>query len=122
MTAIPLALFAALFLASPVPVLAGELAPGCAAELAAVDASFEETQARLDRVTPTDKVEMCAAIRHHIEVMANGINVFQRCEPPGHDKGENLAQLAASTGDFLDINDAQGCARFDLPKIDWPKD
>ena len=24
--------------------------------------------------------------------------------------------------DFLDINDAQGCARFDLPKIDWPKD
>ena len=92
----------------------------CEADLAAVDASFEETQARLDKVTKADKVEMCAAIKHHIEVMANGINVFQRCQPPGHDKGENIAQLAASIGDFLDINDAQGCARFELPKIDWP--
>jgi hypothetical protein len=52
--------------------------------------------------------------------MANGINVFQRCMPDGHDKGENIAQLGASTGDFLDINEAQGCPEFPLPKVDLP--
>ncbi len=102
------------------PVHAAEPPATCAADLAAVEASFDETQARLEKMSQADKVELCAAIKHHIEVMANGINVFQRCQPPGHDEGENIAQLAASIGDFLDINDAQGCARFELPKIDWP--
>lgn len=90
--------------------------PTCDADLAAVDASFVETQARLNKVTSADKVEMCAAIRHHIEVMANGIAVFDRCMPDGHDKGENIAQLGASIDDFLYINRRQGCAPVTVPQ------
>lgn len=96
-------------------------APNCGADLFGVDASFEETQARLNKVKKEDHVELCAAVKHHIEVMANGINVYQRCLAPGHDKSENIAQLVASIDDFLYINENQGCARFELPKIDLPK-
>jgi hypothetical protein len=106
--------FVALIL-SALPALAAEAPAGCPAELAAVDASFVETQARLDKVTQADKVEMCAAIKHHIEVMANGIAVFDRCMENGHDKGENIAQLAASIDDFLYINERQGCAPVTVP-------
>jgi hypothetical protein len=94
--------------------------PTCSADLTAVDASFVETQARLDKVTKEDKVEMCAAIKHHIEVMAHGIAVFNRCLPDGHDKGENVAQLAASIDDFLYINDNQGCAPVTVPLPEPP--
>ena len=103
--------------ASPPP----EQQASCPAALADVDASFVETQTRLDKAGKADQAEKCAAVRHHIEVMANGINVFQRCLPAGHDKGENIAQLGASIGDFLDVSDSLGCPRFELPKIDAPQ-
>ncbi len=89
----------------------------CDADLAAVDASFAETQARLDKAASADQAEKCAAIRHHVEVMANGIAVFRRCLPEGHDRQENIGQLAGSIADFLGINDSLGC-----PPIDPPKD
>jgi hypothetical protein len=106
--------------AAIVPAHAAEFTPAatCATDMPAVDASFEETQARLAKITPDDHDELCAAVKHHVEVMANGINVFQKCQPPGHDKGENIAQLAASIGDFLDISDAQGCPQFQVPPVD----
>ncbi len=121
MSPVRLAFVAAVLALAPTA-RAAEPAPSvaaCPADLAAVDASFAETQARLTKAAVADQTEKCAAIRHHIEVMANGINVFQRCLPEGHDKGENIAQLGASVADFLDISDQQGCARFDLPKIDF---
>ncbi len=97
------------------PVHAAEPPATCAADLAAVEASFDETQARLEKMSQADKVELCAAIKHHIEVMANGIAVFGRCMEDGHDKGENIAQLAASIDDFLYINQNQGCAPVTVP-------
>ena len=121
MSPISLALFTGALTLSGLPAIAQGIAPGCDKDLAAVDASFEETQARLQKAARADQTEKCAAIRHHVEVMANGINVFQRCQPEGHDKGENIGQLGASIGDFLDISDRQGCARFELPKIDLPQ-
>jgi hypothetical protein len=114
------ALFAFVLAVQPAHAAEFTPAPNCGPDLAAVDASFEETQARLNKVTKEDHAELCAAVKHHVEVMANGINVFQRCQPPGHDKGENIAQLVASIGDFLDINDAQGCPEFEIPKVDLP--
>ena len=90
----------------------------CDADLAALEASFDETQARLNKAGDADKDEKCAAIRHHVEVMANGANVMQRCLPEGHDKGENIAQLVGSIADFLDISDSLGCPAFALPKIE----
>ncbi len=105
----------------PPPAIAAEPPATCATDLAAVDASFAETQARLDKVAQTDKVEMCAAIKHHIEVMANGIAVFDRCMEDGHDKGENIAQLAASIDDFLYINQNQGCAPVTVPPPTAPQ-
>ena len=100
------------------PTLAAPLsATTCDADLAAVEASFDETQARLEKSGTAEQAEKCAAIRHHVEVMANGANVMQRCLPDGHDKGENVAQLVGSIADFLDISDSLGCPAFDLPKI-----
>jgi hypothetical protein len=103
-----------------VPAHAAEFTPAatCAADMPAVDASFEETQARLAKVTKEDHAELCAAVEHHVAVMANGINVFQKCMRPGHDKGENIAQLVGTIADFLEINEAQGCPQFAIPEID----
>lgn len=101
------------------PAMAAEVSvAACDADLAAVDASFGETEARLEKAGGADLDEKCAAIRHHVEVMANAVNVFQRCLPDGHDKGENVAQLVGSIADFLDISDSSGCPRFDLPEIE----
>jgi hypothetical protein len=101
------------------PALAAEVSVAtCDADIAAVGASFDETQARLDKAAGADQAEQCAAIRHHVEVMANGVNVFQRCLPDDHDKGENMAQLVGSIADFLDVSDSLGCPAFDPPKID----
>ena len=90
----------------------------CEADLAAVDASFTETQARLEKAAKADQAEQCAAIRHHVEVMANGINVFQRCLTDGHDKRENIGQLVGSIADFLDINASLDCPPLDPPRIE----
>lgn len=114
-------LVAAFFAVAPLPALAVEMTPACQKDLTDVDASFEETQVRLEKAGKADQTEKCAAIKHHVEVMANGINVYLRCLPDGHDKNENLAQLAASVGDFLDINHNEGCASFPLPKLDLPE-
>ena len=83
----------------------------CDAELAAVDASFVETEARLEKAGNADQAEKCAAARHHIEVMANGVDVFLRCTPDGHDKRENIGQLMVSIADFLDISNCLGVSR-----------
>ena len=104
--------FATSALADDVP------AATCDADLAAVDASFAETQARLEKAGKADQAEQCAAVRHHVEVMANGISVFRRCLPEGHDKRENIGQLVGSIADFLDINESLGCPPLDPPKID----
>ena len=88
---------------------AQESAPGCAGELAAVEASFEETIARLDASGSAGQGEKCDAIRHHLDVMASGIEVFERCLPPGHDRDENIGQLAVSIEDFALILSRQGC-------------
>ena len=90
----------------------------CDADLAALEASFDESQARLEKSGSADQAEKCAAIRHHVEVMANGANVMQRCLREGHDKGENVAQLVGSIADLLDVSDSLGCPAFDLPKIE----
>ena len=90
----------------------------CDAALAAVDASFVETEARLEKAGNADQAEQCAAARHHIEVMANGIAVFLHCTPDGHDRRENIGHSASGIADFLDIGDFLGCPAFDLPKIE----
>ncbi|MEJ0013529.1 MAG: hypothetical protein WDM94_13090 [Bauldia sp.] len=117
----PLSLAIVIAVLAAVPAHAAEPLATCPADLAAVDASFAETQARLDKVTQADKVELCAAIKHHIEVMANGIAVFDRCMENGHDKGENIAQLEASIDDFLYINENQGCAPVTVPPSAAPQ-
>ena len=98
---------------------AAQVSPAtCDADLAAVGTSFDETQARLDKAGNADQAEKCAAIRNHVEVMANGVNVFQRCLPDDHGRRENVGQLVGSIADFLDISDSLGCPAFDLPKIE----
>jgi hypothetical protein len=88
----------------------------CDADFAAMDASFEETMARLEKVTRTDKVEMCAAFRHHIEVMESAAEVFLRCLPDGHDQRENLGQVLGTAADFRDISINQDCPPLPDPK------
>lgn len=114
-----IAIIAALVgLAAPAAAAEAASVGTCDADLAAVAASFDETQARLDKAASADTDEKCAAIRHHVEVMANGANVMQRCLPEGHDKGENVGQLVGSIADFLDISDSLGCPAFAQPKIE----
>jgi hypothetical protein len=82
---------------------AQEFAPGCNADLAAVDASFGETLDRLDSVANGSDVEKCAAYRHHVDVMLKGREVFLRCIPEGRDQTENVVQLEVSIADFETI-------------------
>ncbi len=112
-----IAVFATMAVAAPA-LAASTAAATCDADLAAVGASFDEAQARLAKSANAGQAEQCAAIRHHVEVMANGVNVFQRCLADDHDKGENIAQLVGSIADFLDASDSLGCPAFDLPKIE----
>jgi hypothetical protein len=88
---------------------ADEIAPGCDADLAALDASFDETMSRLQKATASDKVEKCAAITHHIEVMMHAAEVFDRCLPEGHDKRENMGQVLGTAADFRDIMVGEEC-------------
>lgn len=81
--------------------------PACDRDLAAVDVSFQETLDRLGKITKV--ADRCAAFQHHIDVMRNGIDVFDRCMADGHDKGENIGQLAGSIEDFQYIMQQQGC-------------
>jgi hypothetical protein len=108
---IPRLVALAVFLAaaSLAPAVAGEIAPGCDADLAAVDASFDETMTRLQAAGSADQAEKCAALHHHIDVMTKAGEVFQRCLAEGHDKGENLGQVYGTIADFQDILVEQGC-------------
>jgi hypothetical protein len=89
---------------------AQEFAPGCNADLAAVDASFGETLDRLDSVANGSDAEKCAAYRHHVDVMLEGRNVFLRCLPEGRDQTENVLQLEVSIADFETIIANKQCA------------
>jgi hypothetical protein len=81
----------------------------CPADLAAVDASFDETLQRLNSVTKDDTLEVkCDAIRHHIEVMRAAGDVFDRCTT-GHGREENLGQVMGTIADFQDIASQMGC-------------
>jgi hypothetical protein len=96
---------------------AGEFVPpaSCPADLAAVDATFDGTLARLKGVSEDDPAELCAAVKHHVEVMENAAAVFQRCLPEGHDKRENLGQVIGTDADFRDIS-----ANHDCPPLPDP--
>ncbi len=86
-----------------------QVTQACRVELNAVDDSFGETLKRLDRVAKGTAAEKCAAVDHHITVMITGRDVYLRCLPAGHDRGENVAQLNASIVDFLDIRKNLRC-------------
>jgi hypothetical protein len=95
--------------ASVHPALAQQPTAACRMELAQVDDSFDETQARLNKAANADQAEKCAAVAHHIDVMSKAVDVYTRCLPAGHDKSENLAQLNASIADFRDIQASLKC-------------
>lgn len=96
---------------------AAEFVPpaSCDADLAGLDASFEETQSRLQAVDPKNQAELCAAVKHHVEVMENAATVFQRCLPDGHDKRENMGQVIGTDADFRDISASHGCPPLPAP-------
>jgi hypothetical protein len=83
--------------------------PACRAEIADVNASFDETLARLNGVSKDDTLEIkCAAIRHHIDVMLKAADVFSRCTT-GHGREENMGQALGTAADFEDIASDMGC-------------
>jgi hypothetical protein len=83
--------------------------PACPGDLAATDASFEETLQRLDSAFKTkDQTQRCDAIRHHIEVMRAAGDVFDRCTT-GHEREENLGQVIGTIADFQDVAAEMGC-------------
>jgi hypothetical protein len=103
-------LLASMGLGASPPADAQEFAPGCNADLAAVDESFGETLVRLDGVANGSDAEKCAAYRHHVEVMLKGRDVFLRCLPEGRDQTENVLQLELSIADFETIMANRTCA------------
>lgn len=105
-----LVLLASVGIVAPLAGHAQELAPGCGADLGAVDESFSETLDRLDSVVNLGDAEKCSAYRHHVEVMLKGREVFLRCLPEGHDRLENVLQLEVSIADFETIMTNRKCA------------
>ncbi len=81
----------------------------CDADLVAVEASFDETLARLEKASTAPHDELCAAVRHHIEVMLSAAAVFDRCLADGHDKRENMGQALATADDFRAVLLDEGC-------------
>ena len=96
-------------LLAPLAARAAEAAPACAKDLLAVQASFDETAARLQAAQSADHAEKCAALHHHIDVMMSCRDVFLRCRPPGAERDADLAQLATSITDFQTILKRQKC-------------
>lgn len=97
-------------LAAPVAWAEGELPATCPADLAALDASFDETAERFDKAwNSDDEAEKCAAIRHHIDVMLKAAAVFDVCTT-GHGREENMGQALGTAADFEDI-----AAELDCP-------
>ncbi len=97
-----------LFLAAPA--FAEDPPPAtCPADLAGLDATFDETLQRLDAAgKSTDLGEKCAAISHHIDVMRHAAEVFDVCTT-GHSRGENMGQALGTIADFQDIAQQIGC-------------
>ena len=101
LVAFPLAL-------APGLAMAAEGDAACATDLAALDDSFEETIARLTAAGQAGHDEKCAALRHHIDVMASAREVFQRCLT-GLAQRENVGQMSDSIEDFNFIIAQQKC-------------
>ena len=80
----------------------------CAVDLGALNASFEETIARLTAAGDADQVEKCAALRHHIDVMTSAREIFQRCLT-GLAQRENVGQMIDLIEDFNTILAQQKC-------------
>ena len=72
---------------------------GCPADLAANDARFKETIARLDSVKNGTQAQKCAAYRSHVQVMRQALPIFQRCTS-GLAQSENVGQMNDSITDF----------------------
>jgi hypothetical protein len=105
-----LAIVVSLLLAGASPAWAQrDPADDCPAELAAVDASFDETQQRLKSAWESnDDGKKCVAIRHHLEIMRHAGDVFDVCTT-GHGREENLGQVIGTIADFEDIASEMGC-------------
>jgi hypothetical protein len=86
-----------------------EFAPGCDADLVAVDQSFAETLSRLAASRDAVLDVKCAAYRHHIEVMISARDVFMRGLPDGRGRSENVGQMDDSIEDFRYVLADQGC-------------
>ncbi len=93
---------------APAPAFAAEGDAACVTDLAAVDKSFRETIARLEAAGNAPRGEKCAALRHHIDVMTRGREVFQRCLS-GLPQRENVGQMNDSIQDFEGIVLLQRC-------------
>jgi hypothetical protein len=94
---------------SAVPAAEPELAPSCYADLDALDGSFGETLARLEKANGAGHDEVCAAYLHHIDVMMRAREVFLRCLPEGRGKVENVGQMEASIDDFRYLVEQKSC-------------
>ena len=101
--ALAAAAFAAIALA-PAPAGAD-----CRDDLAAVDRSFKDTLARLEKVKNGKPAQKCPVYRRHVEVMARARGVFQRCNS-GLTQRENVGQMNDSIEDFQELI-RRTCAR-----------
>ena len=94
---------------APAAVAEGELPATCPADLAALDATFVETQQRLETAWKSeDDAQKCAAIRHHLEVMQHAASIFDVCTT-GHGREENMGQAIGTIADFEDIASELQC-------------
>ncbi len=88
----------------------------CIVELNAVDESFDRTHAALSEANANgDLPRKCAAVAGHIEALAKGVEVYQRCIPAGPDRDENVASLAANLDSFREIHTGLKCAGALVP-------
>src|SRR5262245_51094336 len=102
MTTLRLALLSVILLSGAAHAEEPFVAPAsCPKDFEAMEASFVETQERLEKDFKGDKATKCAAIAHHIDVMKTAIDTFNRCLPEGFEQRENVGQLAVSIEDFL---------------------
>lgn len=86
-----------------------DAANSCEAELQSLDASFRETQQRVESAWDSnDDDKKCAAVRHHLEVMRHAGDVFDRCMT-GHERDENVGQMIDTIEDFEYAAEDLGC-------------
>lgn len=85
---------------------AAQTPAACEEDLAAVDASFDDTIGRLEASASAGDAAKCVAWRAHVDVMEAARDVFRRCLS-GHARGENIGQLDVSIADFLSVINAR---------------